>query len=108
MGCGKAGSGRWDPEVNQEFSLSTRHPKVSRKQSDVGPGGQKMSVLDTYIQWGVISSLMVCKALETNAGLSHNLKNSPHSEVPKRRCQQRTNKWLVGRREFEEQNGKLC
>ena len=29
--------------------------EVSRKQSDVGPGGQKRSVLDTYVQWGVIS-----------------------------------------------------
>ena len=48
------------------------------------------------------------KRAEWEAGLRHNLKNSPHSEVPKRRCQQRTNKWLVGRREFQEQNGKLC
>ena len=64
----------------------------------------------TQLTWLRSSS----KALGTNkhaeweAGLSHNLKNSPHSEVPKRRCQQRINKWLVGRREFQEQNGKLC
>ena len=104
MGCGKADSGRWDTEAKQEFPLEHETSKeTSRRQSDVGSGGQKRSLLDIYIHWGVISSLTACKALGTDEhvegeeGLSHILKNSPHSEVPKRRrCLQRNKEQPVG------------